>query len=339
MEGNHLKKNEQYLPVQYPHHLQDVDENHKTQFNKILIEQPIQQLRDPFEIYDHDLVIQKVFLKHISGYPIPHLLLNNAEGQYFAIPLFGLLSLTLGDRQCLLCTTPIPSTSYFPYCTECYNMTNFYGQMCRFEGPGKPFDTLCTKATPPCSVLNGPTGCFKPHYLYIASIGSFIKVGISSERRVSGRYARLMEQGIRRALVVRSFSSLHDAINAETLVAGALGLPVRITTTEKAQGIQQPDEPIDRENHWIHEKLRKIFPDKSLIGLKLFETPDFIKNAEITVQTLPPTVIEGEILYSLGKFIFITLDPTPYHSENEESLVMLDSSKLQGYPIILQESD
>ncbi len=299
----------------------------------------MERFQEPLEIYDYDLTVHNVFLRNVSGYPIPHLLVKNCDGQYFAIPLFGTISLTLGDRQCLICSTNIPSNGYFPYCNSCYNVDRFYGQMCRFDGPGNPFGKYCSKQNPPCLILDGPTGCFKPHYLYVASIGSFVKVGISSERRTSGRYSRLLEQGIRRAVVVRSFSSLHDAMNAETLVAGLLGIPSRITSNEKVQGIRQLDDPVDKEDHWIHRKLREIFSDKTITGLVLYETPEFIKNADITLQTLPPTIIEGEILYSFGKFVIISLDPTPRPENIGETLIMLDTMRLQGYTVILQEFD
>ena len=326
---------EEKYPLKYPQQLSTPSITEQKNKDQLIISPLIQEIYDEYEKYEYTPIIHSVTVKSVSGYPIPNLLVNNEENMFFTIPLFGIISLELHERVCLLCNTVIPSTNKQPYCEQCYTIERFYGQLCRFDGPGTPFGTKCNINNPPCVSLQGPKGCFNKHYLYIASLGDQLKVGISSEKRSHGIYTRLLEQGIRKAIVIRSFPNLHEAMNAEKIVQEQLSISPRITDYAKARAILIEDEPIHKQEHWIHKEIRKIFPDKKIIGLNLFERPSFLENKEVIMQQIIPPKIEGEILYSLGKYVLMASPTT--NPEEVDTLVMLNTEKLRGYVLNIPE--
>ncbi len=331
MKNNGIQK----FPLHYPNDLSfPISSNTKN--NKIIHEQLFSQYKEFYELFEYEPIIKNVAIKMVSGYPIPHLIVSNSENLEYMIPLFGLIYLALNERTCVYCGSKITLNRYEPICEECSTIERNYGQLCRFDGPGSPFGVICDPENPPCVRFKGPKGCFNKHYVYIACLGSKIKVGISSEKRNNGIYTRLLEQGIRKAIVIRSFKNLHEAMKAENIVSNELSISKRITMVEKSIQITEEDVPIHQPTHWINKEIHKIFPDKKIISLNLFERPSFIKNKKIIVQEIVPPVLDAEIVYSLGKLLILTIPPVN-EIYNEQAMVILNAEKLAGYKIEIPE--
>ena len=299
------------------------------------------QYHEPLEDYEEDIIIVSSYFRPYTGTFLPILQVRGSQHQSFIIPLIGYIDIELKERICLICKTPISLQQSVPYCSLCLNSSLLYSLQCRFNGPGAPFQQECTPNNIPCQNLDGPRGCFDKHYVYVASIGNRLKVGTSSmKRKTSGKYARLIEQGVMQAITIESFPSLHEAMKAETKISQTLMLPQRLTIYDKALGLFEPEILLASPNSSYYKRLKQLFPTKKLQCIQVMEKPElpeyeemfsqpgdtitptsFLDPPPIEVLDPPPNHIQGEIIRTVGSLLVL-------YSDNH--LQLLDSKRLIG---------
>ena len=264
------------------------------------------------------------------------LIIDEGNGSSYTIELDGDLFLKFGLKRCLNCGDIIDRTSKETTCEACKETIYYKYRRCLFEGPGTPFESVCTPENPPCKVDWMRSKCWSDHYLYLGRIGNKVKVGISNCKRKEGKFYRIIEQGLDEALVLSKFKSLQEVLSMEVKIAEMLNLTTYFTFMDKINLLtnQQDDAHTECNLHEYLSKLEPLFPDITFSFIDLTDVwQKFPTNHTIKEVTFPQK-IEGTVVTAQGNILFVRPFDIP---SSQNVLNAYNLSRLVGYEIFTNE--
>jgi len=172
----------------------------------------------------------------------------------------------------------------------------------------------------------------QPHILYLAHFGAgVVKVGISLAGRGLGR---LLEQGARSCLVLRTFPDAHQARDAEARIARLDGIAETIQVRQKLQLITRPYDPAvaARELQAVSDRLTTELgidtTQAEFHALDRYYLPEPAPRLDEVVDVTKDALVSGRCLGSVGGILVCT---------QADHVYVCSLSKLKGYRVTLSD--
>lgn len=262
------------------------------------------------------------------------LLVDEGNGSSFSIELDGELFLDFGVKRCLSCGETIQRTSSQAICEVCKESLHYKCRRCIFEGPGIPFNSICTPENPPCKLDYMCSKCWSDHYLYLGRFGNNIKVGTSNCQRKEGKYYRLIEQGLDEALVLSKFQSLQEVLSVETQIAEMFNLTTFFTFADKVDLLQKPEITNECDLHLYLSKLERLFPDITFSFVDLTDVWQKLPSNSLIRKISFSHSIRGTVKASRGNILFVQ----PFDNQSSENILYAyNLSHLVGCELLIME--
>ncbi|MHA1495635.1 MAG: DUF2797 domain-containing protein [Candidatus Thorarchaeota archaeon] len=180
-------------------------------------------------------VISGFEYRWFCGAAIPFIQYGNpyCEG---AFPLMGYHSFNLAqEHRCTSCFTIVDESE--SQCDSCKQSDLFRRLRCILDGPGVPFESVCTQENPACQIPAWASSvCYSDWIVYLASVFGIPKVGISRMTKDGcsmGFTKRLISQGAESWIVLGPVKGLESALNYEAKLADEFSYSMSVTTKEK----------------------------------------------------------------------------------------------------------